>query len=212
MSRWNICCCNVQEHLTLHDAEQYLSWTGPESLRRWTDLVKTYVEEEDIANIRHIFQTSQIPYRVQKCAQGINTCCGLCTRSCTTRCTQDILHRAYTYQQEFGPDWDQWPTIYRVFYLSICPPQGIPQYSQVCKSLSQIIGMQYNPHLKKALKEFGGNNRIEMSESHPHRWDYGPRYIYDDTGYPVALEWPASGLCPFCVSPIPARRKRKLSV
>ena len=207
-----VCCCAVQRHISDEDVANYILTVGEHSLLDLKKLVPA--GETDITMIRFAFQASNVPFRVKDCGQHLTTCCGVCTRSCSTRCVQDILHRAYMYTAHLDKaKYDEWPALLKSLYAGLHPKQGLPNYKQIVRAVLSIVSRQYNKELEKSLTERGYIARAAKYENHPHRFVYSPRLSPErnpETGLRDVLEWPQSGLCPFCVPrQFPGKIRRK---
>jgi len=168
-----------------------------------------------IEDIRHYFLiTKQIPFRNYGCPRSTLTCCGSCSRKCDCRCPQDVLQRAYMKIAHllYAPDDDTLkerlknvPLGIRYLYEEWVSEE--PSYLRIQAQLTELIDPKQNKQLRKIIEEEYKNADT------PERQDYAPtiEYEYDDktqttkkkvdstTGVVSYLEWPLSGLCPFCL-------------
>ena len=168
-----------------------------------------------IEDIREYFLiTKQIPFRNYGCPRSTLTCCGSCTRRCDCRCPQDVLQRAYMKVAPllYAPDEEvlqarlrSVPLGIRYLYEEWISEE--PSYLRIQAQITELIDPKQNKQLRKIIEEEYHN------EDTPERQDYAPtiEYEYDektqstkkkvdrDTGVVAYLEWPHSGLCPFCL-------------
>ena len=168
-----------------------------------------------IEDIREYFLlTKQIPFRNYGCPRSTLTCCGSCSRKCDCRCPQDVLQRAYMKIAPllYAPNED----VLRERLQSV--PLGIrylyeewvaeePSYLRIQAQVTELIDPKQNKQLAKIIKEEYHN--VDT----PERLDYAPTIEYEynektqvtrkkvdkDTGVVAYLEWPLSGMCPFCL-------------
>lgn len=168
-----------------------------------------------IEDIRQYFLiTKQIPFRNYGCPRSSLTCCGSCSRKCDCRCPQDVLQRAFMKIAPilYAPNDEieaarlkQVPLGVRFLYEEWIAPE--PSYLRIQAQVTELIDPKQNKQLRKIIEEEYHN------EDTPERQDYAPtiEYEYDEktqrpikkvdkeTGVVSYLEWPLSGLCPFCL-------------
>lgn len=168
-----------------------------------------------IEDIRDYFlKTKQIPFRNYGCPRATLTCCGSCSRKCDCRCPQDVLQRAYMKIAPliYAPNEEvlrerlkDVPLGIRYLYEEWVSPE--PSYLRIQAQVTELIDPKQNKQLRKIIEEEYHN------EDTPERQDYAPtiEYEYDErtqtskkkvdpvTGVVAYLEWPLSGLCPFCL-------------
>lgn len=171
-----------------------------------------------IEDIRDYFlKTKQIPFRNYGCPRATLTCCGSCSRKCDCRCPQDVLQRAYMkiahllFMRERGED-DALEAYLKkvplgVRYLFEEWTSESPSYFKIQAQVTELIDPRKNKELRRIIKE------EYNSADTPERQDYAPamEYEYDEktgttkkkvdekTGAVSYLEWPLSGMCPFCL-------------
>lgn len=169
----------------------------------------------NIEDIREYFLiTRQIPFRNYGCPRSTLTCCGSCARKCDCRCPQDVLQRVYMKIAPllYAPDEEALrsrlqnvPLGIRYLYEEWVAPE--PSYLRIQAQLTELIDPKQNKQLAKIIEEEYHN------EDTPERLDYAPtiEYEYDErtrttrkvvdrqTGVVAYLEWPLSGMCPFCI-------------
>ncbi len=168
-----------------------------------------------IEDIREYFLiTKQIPFRNYGCPRSTLTCCGSCSRKCDCRCPQDVLQRAYMKiapllysptEEILQERLKNTPLSIRYLYEEWVAPE--PSYLRIQAQVTELIDPKQNKELARIIKEEYHNMDT------PERLDYAPtvEYEYDektrkskkkvdkDTGVVAYLEWPLSGLCPFCL-------------
>lgn len=156
----------------------------------------------------------QIPFRNYGCPRSTLTCCGSCSRKCDCRCPQDVLQRAYMKiayllyapnEEVLRERLKQVPLGVRYLYEEWVSDE--PSYLRIQAQLTELIDPKQNKQLRKIIEEEYHNSDT------PERQDYAPtiEYEYDErtqktkkkvdqaTGVVSYLEWPLSGLCPFCL-------------
>ena len=156
-----------------------------------------------------------IPFRGGACDRT-RRCCGDCVRQCYTRCVQDCLHRLWIWNQlvEATPECerDKIPLAIRLI---------VNQKFESHRHMSWCVGEIVCAAKSTALQQY--LERIEAtssSASHPYRSNYAPaealdprtgrRMVNPETFEIKLLEWPETGLCPYCVpNTIIDRRKVK---
>lgn len=205
-------------HLVIEQGQQLLK--QPENHLR--NLKETYAQLLEsnsafwaIEDIRQYFLvTKQIPFRNYGCPRASLSCCGSCSRKCDCRCPQDVLQRAYMKiapllyvpnEEVLRARLKEVPLGVRYLYEEWVAEE--PSYLRIQAQVSELIDPKQNKQLRKIIEEEYHN------EDTPERLDYAPaiEYEYDektqttrkkvdkDTGAVSYLEWPLSGLCPFCL-------------
>lgn len=161
-----------------------------------------------------------IPFRNvrEKCSRSFR-CCGVCTHQCTQRCLQDCLTRMYMWAripEESQPlavrmlliQADAWKTE----LLKIAAGGSPNSYDDICASISWTVGDIISRKANREVRAYMDNAEMRPEEN-PYKIDYGPLYemevnpktqklrkkVDKDTGRYVILEWPKSGMCPFCL-------------
>lgn len=171
-----------------------------------------------LADMRdYLLKTKQIPFRNYGCPRASLTCCGSCSRKCDCRCPQDVLQRAYMkiahllYAHE-NYDADTFQQYYSnaplgIRYLFAEWNSKEPSYFRIQAQVAELIDPRKNKELRRIIEEEYHN------EDTPEKLDYAPtaEYEYDQktdttkkkvdpkTGVVSYLEWPLSGMCPFCL-------------
>lgn len=168
-----------------------------------------------LEDIREYFLlTKQIPFRNYGCPRSTLTCCGSCSRKCDCRCPQDVLQRAYMKVAPllYAPNKEvlnerlkHVPLGIRYLYEEWVSAE--PSYLRIQAQITELIDPKQNKQLQQIIEEEYDNMDT------PERLDYAPtiEYEYDEktqttrkkvdteTGLVSYLEWPLSGLCPFCL-------------
>ena len=205
-----VCCCVPQMHITDEMLYEYIKIHGNHlrPLSHLRDLLPPSDETLEMTTIRQAFQMSNIPFRVKPCAYGIQICCGMCTRTCDSRCVQDILHRSYLYLSQQEGNIEDWPAVLKALHTAITFPLS---HKQIDMGLVSIIGLHYNSELLERMRSYGVANKNRYVQ-HPHKFNYAPRYVEDvdpESGFIKLLDWPGSGLCPFALPPYKRKPGRK---
>lgn len=160
------------------------------------DMAKAGNTVEDIAQI--------VPFRGGACPRTMR-CCGVCTRQCHIRCVQDCLHRLYMWKKLVGstpPDSEAFRNI--PLGIRLIVKQKFTSHAQLSDAVGEILSQQTNTKIKEYMK-----NANLRPEENPYKVDYAPAIDIDvdtgkrrynpDTGEMVIVNWPETGLCPFCL-------------
>lgn len=165
----------------------------------------------------YLLKSKKIPFRNYGCPRAGLVCCGTCSRQCDCRCPQDVLQRAYMkiapllymyYNQDaegLHERLKRVPLGVRYLFFEWTSPE--PSYYRIQAQVSELIDPKKNKELRKIIEEEYHN------EDTPEKLDYAPtiEYEYDQktsttkkkvdekTGAVSYLEWPLSGMCPFCL-------------
>lgn len=142
-----------------------------------------------------------VPFRNSECTRT-DKCCGVCTRRCHSRCIQDCLNRLYMWRQMVkatpASQYEQIPLAIRMIV-----EQDFETLYDLSWCVGEIISRNSNATLQKYMEE----QKMYPAEN-PYKLDYAPRYDVDEctgkrkvdsSGRIQILEWPKSGLCPFCL-------------
>jgi len=205
-------------HAIIEQGQQLLK--QPENQLRnlketYADMLEAHRNVWSIEDIRQYFlETKQIPFRNYGCPRSTLICCGSCSRKCDCRCPQDVLQRAYMkvapllYAPTEEARKERLKTVplgIRFLYEEWVSEE--PSYLRIQAQVTELIDPKQNKQLRKIIEEEYHN------EDTPERQDYAPtiEYEYDEkarisrkkvdraTGVVSYLEWPLSGLCPFCL-------------
>lgn len=161
-----------------------------------------------------------IPFRNvrEKCSRSFR-CCGMCTHQCTQRCLQDCLTRMYMWAripEESQPlavrmlmiQADAW----RAELLKVAAGESLNSYDDICASISWTVGDIISRKSNREVRSYMSDAEMRPEEN-PYKLDYGPLYemevnpktqklrkrVDKSTGRYIILEWPQSGMCPFCL-------------
>ena len=206
-----VCCCFNQPNIEPEDIQRLATKEGEQSLMM--NLRSRYDGTEDIMDIRRELIDSHIPFRHNACPRGLMVCCGFCSHQCRGRCPQDVMFRAHLYTDLIDPErLSEYPYIIQCLYKEMHPEEGEPQYVKIKVLIMEILDPQRNPDLERWLIEHD-------SIDNPNRLDYAPATEYIEriirlpngeedlkvqkkvdpkTGNVCLVEWPRSGVCPFC--------------
>lgn len=159
--------------------------------------------QEHISTIRGRLYT-QFPFRLTYCSRGHSKCCGACTQLCSTRCLYDCMVRLY---QVLDEDPQHVKPITKIVYMLVTDPSATPE--QYALMVAQLVNGWFHADDRHEL-------RLQGIMENPHKMNYAPRPVYlpgtfikatdEDTGRIEHMEWPASGMCPYCL-PMTTRNK-----
>lgn len=152
-----------------------------------------------------------VPFRNDECTRS-DRCCGVCTRRCHSRCIQDCLNRLYMWRLMVATTpadrYQQIPLAIRLIVK-----QDFETLYDLSWCVGDIISRSYNSVLGNYMKEYN----MYPSEN-PYKLDYSPAPEIDTTtgkqkidpvtGEMHYLNWPKSGLCPFCLPKATISRRR----
>ena len=200
----SVCNCPVVGIDGIEDSKQkqrvasFLNGLG-DDVTQWSLLSLT-----DLARAGNDLQTisDTIPFRGGPCPRSIR-CCGMCSRQCYTRCVQDCLHRLFMWRKlvESTPstEREKLPLSFRLIVN-----QKFESHSQMSWCVGEILSRKTNSILKEYMK-----NASLRPEENPYKIDYAPqvevvphtrkRRCDPLTGALCIMEWPRTGLCPFCL-------------
>lgn len=154
--------------------------------------------------------TATIPFRNNKCVKSPR-CCGDCSQRCPNRCLQDCLHRLHTWKMmvESTPEElrNEIP-----LGIRMAVKQKFTSPETLSMVVGEIISSFYNPQVKEYLQQAG-----LKPDQNPYKMDYGPKVAIDpstgrrmvepETGRIKLLDWPQSGLCPYCLPKVTVDRR-----
>lgn len=167
-------------------------------LKNMRDHPFVQANKEDITTVRIGLDTI-VPFRLKNCPQGPLTCCGMCTRMCPYRCVQDVLNKISTYA-------------YSV-YVGLVSREEASAKERVCFDLLMNPETAYSTLCKASDDLYYAETQSKTLN--PKGMDYAPtinRRDYDkETGEIPYVDWPDSGLCPYCVPPTTTIRVSKSS-
>lgn len=160
-----------------------------------------------------------VPFRNsrERCNVSLR-CCGVCTRKCTQRCIQDCLTRMYMWARipeesqslavkmllRQAEDWAQ----------SLKSTEGC-NVDALCGNISWVIGNMLSRKTNTEIENYMNENGLQVYQN-PLKMDYSPRVIEEvdeetqrykrkvdpETGDIMYMNWPESGMCPFCLPAI----------
>lgn len=141
-----------------------------------------------------------IPFKLKNCVY-LFKCCGDCIQFCPHRCVQDVLHRYYLWCNNCYLGYDS-PRDIQIMTKKLMDPRVT--YDDLLSMMYDKISPVKNKRLAKDLKE-------EVYDENPYLLNYEPittghisptgRFVKDydpDTGLYNIIQWPDSGLCPYC--------------
>lgn len=161
-----------------------------------------------------------VPFRNgrARCARSLK-CCGVCTHQCTQRCIQDCLTRIYMWSRI--PEESQSLAVKMLLiqarawaqeFRNIQAGNSKNTVDDVCASISWTVGDIISRKANRDVREYMEAAGMRP-EDNPYKLDYGPQFemevnertqklrkkVNKETGMYVVLEWPKSGMCPFCL-------------
>lgn len=172
------------------------------SLLSLQDMANAGNSLEDIAQV--------VPFRGGPCVRSMK-CCGQCTRQCNHRCIQDCLHRLYMWRKLY----ENTPATEREL-LPLNIRMIVSQQFDTHEELSWAVGEIISRKTNSKLKEYMTDASLRPEEN-PYKIDYaaqvevdaetGKRIVDPGTGELHILEWPRSGLCPYCLPRVTVDRR-----
>lgn len=152
------------------------------------DLKETHWSSESIERTRALIQ-EEIPFRTQMCTKVVN-CCGLCTIKCLHRCVQDVYQRLYSvvFKLHIGLVTEE--EVSRdilAAYKTMCDPRT--SYEELVETVNAFIEKEEEHYANYTCEE-----EYYQTKTGTYRKRTNP-----ETGEVMLLNWPVSGLCPFCV-------------
>lgn len=143
--------------------------------------VVTKYPVDDIGSIREVFE-QEMPFKVTGC-RSATLCCGMCTKRCSYRCVQDLLHKLYiasfTYEE-----------VYAMIFTKA--GQKKCTYKSLCNLCNKIMDERKIHNEPYDTENYSCSVAIN--------WETNTPTIDPNTGGYVRIPWPYSGLCPFCLS------------
>lgn len=205
-----MCCCPIQEHITQEDVQNIIH-NSDYQLRNLPRTFEIEIEGKAPYEIREMFWESKVPFRWQGCIRNDMLCCGCCTRLCKNRCPQDVMCRAYLIcgnildaPEEFRSQrYSEADLPAQMLYDELM--SETPRYFAIVAMINEYGSPLYNKQLERViLTEYAGVDS-------PSKYDYAPQFEYEETsnglrkkvdpdsGEVYILDWPRSGMCPFCL-------------
>lgn len=208
-------CLRSKDIVNVDDPGYYdLSFEGvvyllkhPEhQLRNLANSIPDFVTNYDILSF---LDTTDIPFKKVQRKSCAGTCCCKCTSACYYRCPQDVMYRAYLlggYLVETPPEhFDEVFKRANIFEKSMYSeltsehPRAIVVMSILSELLKSHAGDKHNR--PDSLVYSPVCEMETVIKSHGKDGDYITRKVVDpETGYAKVVEWPRSGVCPYCVS------------
>lgn len=152
----------------------------------------------------------QIPFKLHSCPFGIN-CCGMCAKVCKYRCVQDMLNKLYMKAAPMMYDKSNKDENAQAAYYTLT--NHMLNYSTLMDTFNSMC-----------TKIGGSETEKEKNKNTDKRnfmYDYAPVPVgkYDkagniirvrnpSTGEVMLHEWPATGLCPYCMPNVMYLKKR----
>lgn len=212
-----ICGARLQEQIKDSDLDLFVKRTDVQ-LRNLPVTYRSIVDDMDIYDIREMFQSSDIPFRYKGCVRSNLTCCATCMHRCPQRCPQDVLYRAYLLcgqlldspPEAFEERWNNSSATARMMYKEFT--RDHPRYEVIRNIVEDNFSIRSNRKLRAAMVEGG-------APDNPNKLTYAPTFAYEqrmiklpngdqdvkyipkanpETGDLLILQWPKSGVCPFC--------------
>ena len=187
------------------------------SRKEYSELEKMWVGDKtwDLLKLQDMYHAGNsiediikvVPFRNDECTRTTR-CCGVCTRKCHSRCIQDCLNRL---------------SMWRKFAAST-PQENVPlairlivtQDFETLYDLSWCVGEIISQNTNAKLHKYMSEHEMYPAEN-PYKLDYSIQYDYDPatgkrrvepmTGRIKLLDWPQSGLCPFCLPNVTLDRR-----
>lgn len=210
------CMCSIvgidgiEDSKQKHMVARFLESLAPDG--KYAQSGWSFLSLIDMARAGNDLQTIKevIPFRGGPCARSMK-CCGACSRQCRQRCVQDCLHRLYLWHKlvENTPEteYDSIPLSIRLI---------VNQKFTSHEHMSWVIGEILSQHTNSKLKEYMQNAELRPEEN-PYKTDYaaqvevdpstGRRVVNPSTGQLHILEWPQTGLCPYCLPEVTVDRR-----
>lgn len=143
----------------------------------------------------------KIPFKLAPCGSPF-ACCGSCTRDCNKRCVQDVMQRIYFMCNNaylgYEVDKDQ-----QLALKELLNPRV---------TYEGLLSIVHDKMIKRKNKRLKEDLQKEVLSENPYIFDYSPtikgKYAengafiksYDpDTLLYDIIQWPDSGLCPYCM-------------
>lgn len=214
-----MCCCAKQPQIENKDLDRLVKDTSIQ-LRNLSDTFRAEIEGASSYDIREYFAESHVPFRFEGCPRGSLTCCCSCTRLCNHRCPQDVMHRAYLFcgnileartPEERKERYERASSFVQLLYQEMSSES--PRYLAIAAMVTEVCTPIFNKQLEQYIKDTRG-------EDSPYKIDYAPVIVMEEehitrpngfvevrwrkkvdpaTGNVLIIEWPRSGICPFCL-------------
>lgn len=182
-------------------------WVGDKewNLLKLQDMYNAGNSLEDIADV--------VPFRNNKCTRSTR-CCGVCTRRCHDRCIQDCLHRLSMWRMLVNSTPEE-----QRDHIPLAIRMIVTQDFETLYDLSWCVGEILSRSCNTALDKYMTEHDMITPEN-PYKIDYAAQPVTDPatgrkqveprTGRVQLIEWPQSGLCPYCVPGVMVYRRRSV--
>ena len=204
------CTCVSQEHITDEDVQKLIT-TPALQLRNLAQTFEADVRDRSIYDIRDFFTQSHVPFRNIPCHIHSLGCCCNCTLSCNRRCIQDVLNRAYLLCGHLLEAYWRGRDITELLQSSSMTARCLFEELVADTPRPFAIRAMVKEHMSKVA-----NPNIAKDQPNPNVLTYAPVMEYEQarnkkgqlfyrkvvdpqTGEAKVLNWPQSGLCPFCL-------------
>lgn len=176
-------------------------------IQEWNllSLQDMYACGNDLAIISEV-----VPFRSEECRRS-KRCCGVCTRRCYARCLQDSLHRLYMWRKlvETTPK-DEQESI--PLGIRMIVKKDFDNHRELSWAVGEILSQSSNT----TVKEYMQDAKLRPEEN-PYKVDYAPQVAISPvdgrrmadpvTGALHIMEWPETGLCPYCLPEVTVDRR-----
>lgn len=204
----SVCTCpivgidGIESFQQKHKVQEFLRMLDSEGVLARADWSLLSISDMALAGNSLQTITDAVPFRGGPCNRTMK-CCGVCVRQCYTRCIQDCMHRLYMWKKlvENTPpmERERLPLSIRLI---------VKQKFESHKHLSWVIGEILSQKTNSKLKEYMSYADLRPEEN-PYKIDYSPQVDIDPatgkrrvdirSGELCFVEWPQSGLCPYCL-------------
>lgn len=160
--------------------------------------------EMDIVKYESIFIRAQIqeevPFKLHECRYN-GRCCGTCVKRCHYRCALDVLYRMSDYMYPYYMGFEEPETFEQtVTYQLFMNPNT--NYISVVDCLNDI--MKGRDKLSENYKDYKQQKVTTVDKKGKIKPVINP-----ETGEHRVIEWPASGMCPYCYPRVLASKLRE---
>lgn len=191
----SVCTCEV-----LHESEQR---------RLVSAFLQSNTDEWNLLALKDMYESGNtlddirqtVPFRGYECTR-VRVCCSECTRVCKYRCIQDSLNRLYMLRKTYEGREDA------PLAVKMMLKQNFRTAEELAVTIGDYISTGRNPKVAQYVKETGVN---------PYKMSYEPRYRLDEEGNRIVnsttgeisvLDWPETGLCPYCRPSVTIDRRK----
>ena len=215
-----MCGCPTQDNITPMDIQNLIK-DAKYHLRNLPHTFAAEIEGKTPYAIREMLLEARVPFRWQGCPRGDMLCCGSCTRVCDKRCPQDVFCRAYLIcgniidapEGQRAQRYAESCLTAQMLYDEMT--SELPRYFAIVAMVNEYTSPIYNKQLERIIL-----NEYEGKDS-PCKCDYAPQFEYEESekgirkkvdpesGEASVLNWPLSGMCPFCLPTGMVDRRRR---